>query len=105
MPNWLGGTNRKLVGSNLDGTGVAKILGLDFGFRNVVFESRGTGVGEPSLHSFADGDEDGNGVYDGVCETCHTLTKHHRNSSSGKHTHNRGKWCPKCHEHVTNFIP
>lgn len=103
--NWLGGTNIKLVGIDVDGTGLAKIDTPNSGVRNVVFESRGTDAGDPSLHSFADADEDGNGVYDGICEVCHTGTKFHRNNPSGGHSHNTGKTCTRCHEHVNTFNP
>jgi predicted CXXCH cytochrome family protein len=103
--NWLGGTNIRLVGRRLDGTGLAKIDTPNNGIQNTVFESRGTSVGDPSIHSFADGDEDGNGVYDGICEVCHTLTRNHRNNPSGNHSHQVGRTCTRCHEHVTNFIP
>jgi len=104
-PNWLGGTNLELVGRSQDGTGLAKIDTPNSGIRNTVFESRGTNVGDPSLHSFADADEDGNGVYDGICEVCHTLTKFNRNNSSGGHKHNTGKTCTNCHAHVDYFLP
>lgn len=103
--NWLGGTNIRLVGSRFDGTRLAKIDTPNNGIQNTVFESRGITVGDPSLHSFADGDEDGNGIYDGICEVCHTLTKHHRNNPSGGHSHQVGRTCTRCHEHVNNFIP
>jgi hypothetical protein len=103
IPNWLGGVNIMAVGSALDSTRLAKIETTNNGIQNVVFTSRGTNVGEPSLHSFADADEDSNGVYDGVCEMCHTLTKYHRNDPSGNHTHNTGKTCTECHGHATNF--
>ncbi len=103
--NWLGGTNIRLVGRRLDSTGLAKVNTTSSGIQNTVFESRGTNEGGPSLHSFADGDEDGNSVYDGICEVCHTLTKHHRNNPSGGHVHQVGRTCTRCHEHVTNFIP
>lgn len=104
MDNWLGGLNIKLVGTNEGGTGEATISTPNSGVRDVVFESRGTGALEPTLHSFADGDEDGNAVYDGVCETCHTLTSFHRNSSAGNHTHEVGNTCTDCHPHDGSFI-
>ncbi len=105
MVNWLNGTNRKLVGMDIAGILRTRISTPNSGVREVVFESRGTTVGEPSLHSFADADEDGNGYYDGVCETCHTQTKFHRNNSSGGHAHNTGKTCTaSCHLHTTNFL-
>jgi len=100
--NHLGGTNIKLVGINVDGTGVARLYTPASGTREVVFESRGTDVGAPSLHSFADSDEDNDGYYDGVCETCHTLVGRHNNYSDS--AHNTGKTCTlQCHLHTTGF--
>ncbi|MFQ5791709.1 MAG: hypothetical protein ACE5JI_14650, partial [Acidobacteriota bacterium] len=60
--------------------------------------------------SFSDEDQDGNGVKDGACETCHTQTKHHCNGDATNTgqcgvTHNTGKTCTDCHAHVDNFIP
>jgi predicted CXXCH cytochrome family protein len=109
QPNWLGGTNIKTVGDDITsgGTTFARINTPNSGIREVVFESRGSDAGQPTLHSFADGDEDegGNGYYDGVCETCHTLTRHHRNNNlGGDHTHHVGATCTRCHAHVDNFI-
>lgn len=108
-PNWVGGTNLKLVGRNDDGSGVAKIQTPNSGLRYVTFESRGTDgnpVG-PSLHSFADNDEDGNAYYDGVCETCHTDTSNHENGTIApdlsNHLHERGKNCMQCHPHEESF--
>jgi hypothetical protein len=49
--------------------------------------------------SFADGDI----TYDGVCEVCHTLTKYHRNDSSGDHTHYVADNCSRCHSHTGGF--
>lgn len=67
----------------------------------VVFESRGTGAGEPSLHSFADGDEDGNGVYDGICEVCHyRFLYQFREDQGGHHV---GETCTDCHPHRNGF--
>lgn len=106
MINWLGGQNIGLIGADAEGTGIASVISpTGQGVRYVVVESRGTSQGQPSLHSFADGDEDGNGVYDGICETCHTLTGHHRNDDSpgGDHTHNVGKTCTQCHNHDNYF--
>jgi len=104
VASWTTGTNIKLVGAAKEAvTSYATITTPNSGVRYVVFQSRGTNVGQPSLHSFADADEDGNGYYDGVCETCHTLTKFHRNNASGGHAHNTGKTCTNCHSH-TNFF-
>ena len=49
--------------------------------------------------SFADGDA----VYDGICEVCHTNTKYHRNNSSGNHNHNASDNCMSCHNHKDSF--
>jgi hypothetical protein len=46
-------------------------------------------------NSYADGDT----VYDGVCEVCHTTTAYHRGDSSGDHTHHAGVDCTVCHPH------
>jgi len=100
--NWLGGVNIENVGPKDDATWLAKIPTPSRGLQDVVFESRGDDAGEPTLHSFADDDEDGNGVRDGVCEVCHTQTKHHRyDISSGHHT---GETCTRCHAHVDGFM-
>jgi hypothetical protein len=58
-----------------------------------------TGIG-----SFADGD----GVYDGICEVCHTTTKYHRRDGSGFANHSSGvgmagKDCTICHTHASGF--
>ena len=105
MQNWLGGTNLKMIGLDQDGSDIARISTPNSGFRDVVFESRGSDVSEPSLYSFADGDEDANGNYDGVCEVCHTQVGYHRNNSSGDHGHYVGQTCTDCHRHDSNFHP
>ena len=103
VANWMGGRNIKLVGSRQDATGLAKISTPNSGIRHVVFESRGTSAGQPTLHSFADSDQDTNGYYDGVCETCHTLTGHHRNNAPDL-SHHTGDTCTKCHAHINRFM-
>ncbi len=56
-------------------------------------------------NTFADGDD----VYDGPCEVCHTQTRHHRNNNDhpdqADHTHNVGIKCTLCHKHVNGFMP
>ncbi|MBC8328782.1 MAG: hypothetical protein H8E31_08550 [Planctomycetes bacterium] len=52
-------------------------------------------------NSFADGDA----VYDGVCEVCHTATNYHRNNPSGNHNHNTALDCRMCHPHADGFRP
>jgi len=65
------------------------------GERAVVF------TGRTGAHSFADGDD----VYDGVCEVCHTVTAHHRNGPGGDHAHYAGTDCTVCHPHAQEFTP
>ncbi len=48
---------------------------------------------------------DGDGIYDGICEVCHTATTYHRNNASGNHGHNSGNDCRACHDHNTGFSP
>jgi hypothetical protein len=52
-------------------------------------------------NSYADGDA----VYDGVCEVCHTLTGYHRNDASGDHSHYAAGNCSICHSHNYYFQP
>ncbi|MBI5189687.1 MAG: hypothetical protein HZA22_03280 [Nitrospirae bacterium] len=65
--------------------------------RRVVFRARG------GKNSFADGDA----VYDGICEVCHTMTKRHRRGA-GSTVHKDGKDysgtdCTRCHRHSDGF--
>jgi predicted CXXCH cytochrome family protein len=103
MLNIFAGINLKSVGRKITGATYARISTPNSGIREVVFESRGASVGDPSLHSFADNDEDGNGTYDGACEVCHTRTRFHRNNSSGNHSHQTGRTCTNCHDHDNYF--
>lgn len=56
-------------------------------------------------NSFADGDS----VYNGICEVCHTLTSHFRNDGGGSdplHTNMgevAGTDCMECHDHRNGF--
>lgn len=55
--------------------------------------------------SFADGD----GVYDGICEVCHTKTKgpgevaRYRNTGNADAGHYVAQECTACHEHIEGF--
>ncbi|MFH1747895.1 MAG: cytochrome c3 family protein [Planctomycetota bacterium] len=60
----------------------------------VVFTAR-TGPG-----SFSDGV----GANDGVCQVCHTDTRHHRHDGTGI-PHHAGSDCAACHDHESGFIP
>lgn len=92
LPNWLGGTNIKLTGTVQDESGLALIATPNSGMRNIIFENR---------TSFVQGAP----YYDGVCETCHTLTAFHRNNPSGVHNHKLGTTCTTCHDHANYFLP
>lgn len=51
-------------------------------------------------NSFADGDA----VYDGVCEVCHTQTSHHQNNGLAiQQSHYDGARCTSCHTHDNGF--
>lgn len=51
-------------------------------------------------NSFADGDA----VYDGICEVCHTKTTHHRNDGTAPaQSHQDGARCTTCHPHANGF--
>lgn len=71
------------------------ILTPNSGPRDVVF------IREVGINSYADGDT----VYDGVCEVCHTTTAYHRNNSSGDHSHQAASNCTNCHTHDAGFDP
>ncbi len=92
LVNRTGGKNIELVGVDLERLGFARISTPHSGIRHAVFENRTT---------FTQGAP----YYDGVCETCHTLTRFHRNNSSGTHNHQVGTNCTKCHTHVNYFLP
>lgn len=104
--NHLGGVNLKYVGFIDYATWprLAVINTPNSGARDVVFESRGPDYGTSTLHSFADSDEDGNGIFDGVCEVCHTSTAHHTNSAPDT-SHFTGQTCTSCHPHDQGFAP
>lgn len=65
------------------------------GTRSVAFQSTAPGqanffiAGAPS--------------YTGICETCHTQTKYHRNNATGDHTHHATEACTGCHVHAKGF--
>lgn len=112
--NWLGVQNNKMLRHDVDKTGqhsdpqdysslynLPHIKAPDENYAQVVFTSRGTGVGEPALHSFADGDQDRNGVYDGICEVCHLDFLYQNGEGSG--THHLGETCTACHPHSNGF--
>ncbi|WP_242135056.1 cytochrome c3 family protein [Aestuariivivens marinum] len=87
-------TNIMLIKNQID---IDLTAGEDL--RTVVFNSQGTTATpvQAAAKSFADGD----GIYDGICEVCHTNnpSTYHYNTSAGDHTHNAGKNCTQCHPH------
>ena len=44
-----------------------------------------------------------NAPWDGVCQSCHTQTKHHTNNGAGDHQHKIGLDCTTCHSHKSGF--
>lgn len=52
-------------------------------------------------NSYADGDS----VYDGVCEVCHTHNNHHNNDGHDNTEHFDGQRCTACHLHANEFAP
>jgi len=75
-------TNRKFVKCEIDAPNI--------GLKNVALTAT---YGQKS---YADSD----GVYDGVCEICHTNTDYHTNTDDGT-THFDGSNCMGCHPHST----
>lgn len=53
------------------------------------------------INSFADGDS----VFTGICEVCHTSTAYHRNDGSAITMHREGNKCTDCHPHSNSFSP
>lgn len=51
----------------------------------------------PNRHVF------GGAPFDGVCESCHTSTIHHRNDASFGHAHETAQVCTDCHTHERGF--
>ncbi len=51
------------------------------------------------MNSYADGDA----VYDGVCEVCHTQNGHHNNDGHDNSAHFDGEQCTQCHQHSEQF--
>jgi hypothetical protein len=55
---------------------------------------------DAGANSFADGDA----AYDGICEACHTQTRHHRNDGTAiQQSHYDGTRCTACHTHANGF--
>ncbi len=74
------------------------VRATDLSARSVLFRNA-TG-----MKSFADGDA----VYDGICEVCHTRTRYYRRDGTGFANHSGGvsydkKDCSVCHTHKTGF--
>lgn len=72
--------------------------------RPVTFESRGSDLGQPTLHSFCDQDEDNDQIWDNVCDTCHrSEPDRHRYTAPTSHGHAHGRTCTVCHSHDDGF--
>ena len=69
------------------------------GFKEVVFQDRSHTDGD--IADFADGDA----VFNGICEVCHTVNNHHRNDGSDNTAHFDGQRCTACHIHDNEFAP
>ncbi|TNF32013.1 MAG: hypothetical protein EP329_11420 [Deltaproteobacteria bacterium] len=41
--------------------------------------------------------------FNGVCESCHTVTAHHRNDAAADHAHGLAQDCTSCHTHARGF--
>lgn len=65
------------------------------GLKRVIFTSNS------GANSYADGDD----VYNGVCEVCHTKNEHHLNDGSDNTEHFDGMRCTLCHRHGKEFAP
>jgi hypothetical protein len=87
--------NLSLISEVIDTDYLPPDYALKSGLREVVFLS------QPGANSYADGDE----VYDGVCEVCHTETRYHRGNGSGDRSHFPGTNCTSCHDHDNYFQP
>ncbi len=90
-----GTTNLHLISEVIDTDYLPPEYAVKTGLRPVVF------LNHEGPNSYADGDA----VYDGVCEVCHTKTAHHRGDPSGDHTHFPGVKCTSCHDHAKYFQP
>ena len=90
-----GTTNLHLISEVIDTDYLPPEYAVKTGLRRVVF------LNHEGPNSYADGDA----VYDGVCEVCHTQTAHHRGGPSGDHSHFAGARCTTCHDHSNYFQP
>jgi len=85
--------NLALISEVVDTDWLPPEYALKSGLREVVF------VSQEGPNSYADGDE----VYDGICEICHTETRYHRGDGSGDRSHFPGARCTTCHDHDNYF--
>lgn len=98
-----GSTYGKFIRRSID---LARIKGADgntfigkdgekkSGIKQVIFTGPST---------FADGDS----IYNGICEVCHTQTTHFRNNGGGSdqnHGERQGSNCITCHNHANGFV-
>ncbi len=69
------------------------------GDREVVFRDRN--YLDDNYTDHADGDT----LYNGICEVCHTVNNHHRNDGGDNTAHFDGQKCTACHLHENEFAP
>jgi hypothetical protein len=92
--NLNGSTYGKLIRKQISLNRITGTIPQKIGSKTVKF------LGQTGANSFADGDA----VYDGICEVCHTKTSHHRNNGTAvNQSHNDGTRCTICHSHVNGF--
>jgi predicted outer membrane repeat protein len=90
-----GSTYGKLIRTQINLNKITGAVPPKTGSKTVTF------LGPTGANSFADGD----GVYDGICEVCHTKTKYFRNDGSGVEHFGAvaGTACTNCHSHKNGF--
>ncbi len=85
-------------GNNL--RGIRNVIATpNSGNREVVFVDND--YTDDNVTDYANGDN----VYNGICEVCHTLNNHHRNDGSDNTWHYDGARCTTCHLHDNEFAP
>ncbi len=69
------------------------------GPKQVIFKD--DNYADDNFSDFADGDA----IYNGICEVCHTKNNHHNNDGHDLSEHFDGQKCTQCHLHVNEFAP
>ncbi len=95
--NVYGSSYGQLIRGNITLDNITGTVPAKSGNKSVIF------LGSTGPKSFADGDS----VYNGICEVCHTKTKYFRNNGTGidqNHGGRNGTNCITCHNHTAGFI-